>query len=87
MSEIFFRSLLSANMSENHIFFQYNRFMKKENENHRKKSEIFISLAKSLDKIEKHGIYYSKGKPVEKQGRKAKGLRSRTCDYDSRLPH
>ena len=28
-----------------------------------------------------------KGKPVEKQGRKAKGLRSERTDYDSRLPH
>ena len=28
-----------------------------------------------------------KGKPVEKQGRKAKGLRSQLKDYDSRLPH
>lgn len=28
-----------------------------------------------------------KGKPVEKQGRKAKGLRSQKKDYDSRLPH
>ena len=34
----------------------------------------------------KHILYY-KGKPVEKQGRKAKGLRSQLKDYDSRLPH
>ena len=33
-------------------------------------------------------VYYEtviKGKPVERRGRKAKGLRS--FDYDSRLPH
>lgn len=38
--------------------------------------EIFNISVRNLDKTKKKSIYYSKGKPVEKQGRKAKGLRS-----------
>lgn len=49
--------------------------------------EIFNISVRNLDKTKKKSIYYSKGKPVEKQGRKAKGLRSQLNDYDSRLPH
>lgn len=37
--------------------------------------EIFNISVRNLDKTKKKSIYYSKGKPVEKQGRKAKGLR------------
>lgn len=38
--------------------------------------EIFNISVRNLDKTKKKSIYYNKGKPVEKQGRKAKGLRS-----------
>ena len=38
-----------------------------------------------ISNVRQYNIY--KGKPVEKQGRKAKGLRSQLNDYDSRLPH
>lgn len=51
------------------------------------KFNIYVKIrAENLDKIKKKSIYYSKGKPVERQGRKAMGLRSQV-DYDSRLPH
>ena len=38
-----------------------------------------------IDKCTLKVYYICNGKPVEKQGHKAKGLRSE--DYDSRLPH
>ena len=38
--------------------------------------KIFNISVRILDKTKKKGIYYDKGKPVERQGRKAKGLRS-----------
>ena len=42
--------------------------------NYEKKLNYFLG---NLDKIRENSIYCNKGKPVERQGRKAKGLRSK----------
>ena len=61
-------------------FFNYG-FVNSIPENVKKKNAI----RKNIDIIWGNQYNKAKGKPVERQGRKAMGLRSR--DYDSRLPH